>query len=68
MGMGSIYHGEVQSLKHRTLLVRGIPSSCQKKISMDFCFCVAISNLNAFCFVCLTACVDLPDLTPSGPK
>ena len=31
MGMGSIYHGEVQSLKHRTLLARRVPSSCQKK-------------------------------------
>jgi hypothetical protein len=38
-------------------------SSCPKKFTMDFCFCGAILNLKAFCFVCLTACVGLPDLT-----
>jgi hypothetical protein len=55
-------------LKHRTPLARGGPSSCQKKNPWIFCFCFAILNLKAFCSVCLTACVGLPDLTPSGPK
>jgi uncharacterized membrane protein len=39
---------------------------------MDFCLCGAISNILTIPkfleHVCLTACVDLPGLPPSGPK
>ena len=37
-------------LKHRAPLAGGGGSSCQEKITMDFCFCGAILNLKAFCF------------------
>ena len=36
---GSIYHGEVQSLKHRTLLARRVPSSCQKNFDGFLLLC-----------------------------
>jgi hypothetical protein len=39
-----------------------------KKNFDGFLLLCCILNLKAFCFVCLTACVDLPDLIPSGPR
>jgi hypothetical protein len=50
-------------------LARGGPSSCQTNFfTMDFCLCGAILNYKFPEHVCLTACVGLPGLPPSGPR
>ena len=58
----------------------GLSSFPKKFFTMDFCLCGAILNLSDLKqrnistipkfpeHVCLTACVGLPGLSPSGPK
>jgi len=55
--------------KHRATLATGAPSFCQKKTFLRwiFAYVVQFKILKFPEHVCLTACVGLPDLPPSGP-